>query len=330
MKIEISHDTLAKRVYDKASTEDRMRLRVSNFIKAKHHFFEQERVYLTPEELKFIAPFENQIELVDAEKVFIARSKWLARKQFIFFGVGVLIIFAVLLWFLFYYRSSNKIIERVNAELIIEKKGLTHAKDSIEQLVNTLLLQDSIQDDLRTKIQDKDSTISMTKTELQRALHELQVVNKELEIAYKKLEEHKKQLERDCDKLKIDNRNLTLKLKEQGRNTTTSSTLEQSQKLSQLARVALGKNDKPTEKQYEEAFLLARAAWEMNNKNSQAMDILSEIGNVKLNSNNGGFLNNTRPKYTYTYKQIELIINNLDKKYNYGTLSPYELKLRLK
>lgn len=331
MKIEISHDTLAKKVYEKASAEDRMRLRVVNLIKAKYHFFEQEKGYLTAEELKFIAPFEKQIDLLDTEKIFITRSKWLARKQMIIFGVVLVILFFVLTWFLIRYIRTNKNIERVNAELYVKNKDLVHAKDSIEQLVTFLLQQDSIQDELRLKIQDRDNTITMTKAELQVALQELQLKNEELKIVNSALEKSKKDLERERDKLRKDNTDLTLKLKGQIKTeTNATSALEQSRKLSQQARIALEKSDKPSDSQYQEAFKLARAAWELNNNNNQAMDVLNEINNVKLpTTNNGVFLNNTRPKYTYTQKQIEAMIRELDKKYNYGKLSPTETKLRL-
>lgn len=330
MKIEISHDTLAKKVYEKASAEDRMRLRVINFIKAKHHFFEQERVYLTAEELKFIAPFENQIDLLDAEKNFITRSKWLARKQMIIFGVVVVILFFVLSWFLIKYIRANKNVERINAELFVKNKdlefakdSLSNAKDSIEHLVNFLLQQDSIQDGLRQEIQDRDNTINMTREELEDAWRRLQLLNKALEKS-------KNDLEKERDKLKRDNTDLVLKLKGQVKtDPNKTNALEQSQKLSQQARAVLESSAKPTDNQYQEAFKLARAAWELNNNNNQAMDVLNEIKNVKIQSNNGGFLNNTRPKYTYTQSQIESMIKELDKKYNYGKLNPTETKLRL-
>jgi len=327
LKIEISHDTLAKTVFEKASAEDRMRLRVANLIKAKYLFHQEKNTFLTADELKFIAPFESQLTLSEEESRFIIRSKILARKQSIALGVVILICIAVLVWFMMGYRSANEKLRISNKTLEEKQDSLAIALEDIIGKNEDLMEKDRISRALREKVKDKQSVINMTTKELQDALNDLRVANLELEKS-------KKELEKERDKLRLDKRELTAKLKTKSADNekirSALSVVARSQKLSQTAQEILNSGDKPNEKEYKEAFRLARAAWEMSKGNSQAMDVLNRINNEKMNSSNGSFLNKTRPRYTYTYRKIEAIIRSIDSKHNYGKLSKSEINRLLR
>lgn len=328
LKIEISHDTLAKTVYDKASAEDRMRLMVLNLVKAKYQLFDQEHVYLSSDELKSIAPFERQLDLTDGEKTFVTRSRMRAQSKLIlgvvtFLAVGT-IIMGTLLWFVVYYRSNNIKMEQVNDKLTASQDSLKSANTSLGIRFEELRVKDSIHESLTERIGNDQEIIKMTNKELQDALNELSILNQ-------KLEESKRRIEQERDGLKTDKQTLTERLKKQI-NTQDEiikeklSVVEKSQQFSQRANTILSKNEKPTDEDYKEAFQLARYAWEMSKSNSQAMDVLNKIRNEKLKSTNGGFLSRNRPANTYTYRQIEDIIKKVDQKYKYGKLSNTEAR----
>ena len=323
MKIEISHDTLAKTVYDKASTEDRMRLMVGNLLKAKYQLFKEKHVYLTSDELKSIAPFERQLDLTTDEKSFLTSSKIRAQSKFI--GGGIIfvltgaIIMGTLLWFAMYYKNNNIAKELANAELLISQDSLNNVNNSLGIKFEELRIKDSIHESLTERIGNDQEIIKMTNKELQDALNELNVLNR-------KLAESKRRVEEERDGLKTDKKALTERLRTQINNQDAFikeglSGVEQSQKLSQRARTILDSREQPTDAQYKEAFQLARRAWEMSEWNSQAMDVLNLINNNKIETTSSGFLSKNRPRTTYTFDQIENIIKKVDQKYKYGKLS---------
>lgn len=329
MKIEISHDTLARTVYEKASAEDRMRLRVLNLIKTKHQLFQENQTYLNGDELKSIAQFEQQLDLTTDERSFLNRSKLLAQKQMFFIGAIVLVIIAILVAFLMYYRTNNSKIQDINSHLATSKDSLRSVNINLGIKLEELRVKDSIHKSLTERIGDDEQIIKMTNQELQNALNELKVLNE-------KLADSKRAVEQERDGLKSDKRLLTEQLIEQEKIKLENkkiqkklSIVEQSQKLSQRAHSILHNNENPTNAQYREAFRLARYAWETSKSNSQAMDVLNKIKVKKLKQNNSGFLSDNRPKYTYTYRKIEDIIKKLDQKYQYGQLSPAEVERKL-
>jgi len=323
LKIEISHDTLAKTVYDKASAEDRMRLMVGNLFKVKYRLFKEEHVYLTSEELKSIAPFEQQLDLTSDEKSFLSSSRIRARSQLIigvviFLVVGT-IIMITLGGFAYYYKNTNDKMERVHSKLMVSKDSVNTVNNSLKIKFEELRLKDSIQESLTERIGNDQEIIKMTNEELQKALTKLNILNQ-------KLEKSKQRVEQERDGLKTEKKSLTERLRVQINQQDAIikeklSVVDQSQKLSQTAHSILNSSANPTDAEYKEAFQLARYAWEMSKSNSQAMDVLNQINNSKLKSTNGGFLGKERPENTYTFRQIENIINKVDQKYRYGKLS---------
>lgn len=75
MKIELSHDLLAKKIYDKASTEDKMLIKISNFIKNRFAYFKENNVLLSKDDLNYIRPYLSLITLEKHEIIFIQRSQ---------------------------------------------------------------------------------------------------------------------------------------------------------------------------------------------------------------------------------------------------------------
>lgn len=324
MKIELSHDTLAKTVYERASANDRMRLRVLNLLRVKYQLYEVDHVLLTSEDVKAIAPFETELNLTNEEIVFLSRSKVMARKNLWIFiigsGVATFLVVATLSWFLNYYINSHNELEASNIRYRESEFALETVNKDLEVKLSELRAKDSIHLLLLERIGDDEQIIEMTNRELQSALTELRLTNQALERS-------KKALERERDKLKEDKKGLKQELtkqvkiaKEVYRTRAKLSAIDKSQKLSQHAYNLLQRK-KITEQQYKEAFQLARYAWSISKNNSQAMDVLNIIGNEKLKRSNSSFLSGDRPKNTYTYRNIEYIIERIDNRYKYGKLS---------
>lgn len=76
MRVEIAHDTLAKAIYGKASTEEKMRLRVQKMVRERYAFAqEQDGVWLQEIDLEVIGPIMEQLAVSAGEKQFIQESQ---------------------------------------------------------------------------------------------------------------------------------------------------------------------------------------------------------------------------------------------------------------
>jgi hypothetical protein len=334
LKIELSHDTLAKTVYERASANDRMRLRVLNLVKVKYQLYEVDHALLTSDEVKAIAPFEDELILTPEEQIFLRNSKIRAYRLLIAFivgaGIATFLVVGILSWFLNYYVTNHERLAASNKRHMQSELALAKTNEYLENKISELRTKDSIHTVLLDSIGYSENIIKMTTRELQDALTELHLANEQLEAS-------KRALELERDKLRQDQKGLKQELTKQVkianevyRTRAKLSAIDQSQKLSQQAQKLL-QSKNPTNQQYKEAFQLARYAWGLSKNNSQAMDVLNKINNDKLkNSGNGGFLSGDRPKNTYTYSNIERIIKKIDDRYNYGKISETEAKRLLR
>lgn len=333
MKIELSHDTLAKTVYERASASDRMRLRVLNLIRVKYQLYEVDHVLLTSEEVKAVAPFEDELSLTPEEQTFLRNSKIRANRNLIIFivgsGIATFVVVGTLLWFLSYFVANNNKLEESNKLYQESEWALEEANKDLASKLAELKTKDSMHTVLLEEIGKGEQIINMTNRELQEALTELKIANEALAASKKALEQERDKLKQDKEGLREE---LTKQVKianEVYRTRAKLSAIEKSQKLSQRAHKIL--QDKSlSENDYKEAFQLARYAWGLSKNNSQAMDVLNTIGNEKLNRSNGGFLGSERPKNTYTHSTIEQIIQKVDARHNYGKLSENEVNRLLR
>lgn len=75
MKIEISHDLLAKAIYDKVDSENKDLIKVSKFIKTKLSFSKKSGSFLSKHDLDYIDPYLSKIELKPVEVLFLKKSR---------------------------------------------------------------------------------------------------------------------------------------------------------------------------------------------------------------------------------------------------------------
>jgi WD40 repeat protein len=74
MKYELSHDILAKKVYEKSSQKDKMLRKIETFVKERHDYFLLQGVMLVKEDLEYVSPYLKQINISDEERKFIEKS----------------------------------------------------------------------------------------------------------------------------------------------------------------------------------------------------------------------------------------------------------------
>jgi hypothetical protein len=160
MKIELSHDLLAKKIYDKASTQDKMLMKIRNFIKDRFAYFKENKVLLSKEDLNYIGPYTKQLTLERYELIFIDRSKNALRlRRAAIIGLAIAVIFV-----LAYFMNKT---EEVKVE-------------SQEHLANQILEYERVENEakeLSNALVESREGLDATKEELRLALLRLQQKN---------------------------------------------------------------------------------------------------------------------------------------------------------
>lgn len=112
MRIEISHDILARKVFEKADAADRAFLRAQLLVQERCRAFKDTRSYLNANELHFIAPHRSALETVLTKDQirFIARSER-ARHQWQIWtmAVGTIVIISLIGSLIYYTNLNDKI-----------------------------------------------------------------------------------------------------------------------------------------------------------------------------------------------------------------------------
>lgn len=237
MKIELSHDLLAKKIYDKASTEDKMRMKISNFIRDRFVYFKENKVLLSKENLDYIGPYLEKLTLERAELIFIERSKRALWLKFAVVG-GIVVSIILVIAYSMNKREQRKVErqEFINKQLLEYQRVETEA----EQLSNALSAT--------------REGLDATKEELRLALLQLQQKNDTLlhdYAVYKVSQDY-------------DNEQLIKELH-----------IAQSARISELAAPIVSTNRKY-------AFQLATQAWYLNPENQQAMKIIYQAVDARL------------------------------------------------
>lgn len=188
MKIELSHDILAKNIYDRASAEDKMLLKVANFVKGRYQFYLESKSLLTGEDINYVSPYLKKIEMSKEEAAFVMRSKRVRRARWVVFlatGFVVTIIFASL--FVWAERSREFAqTQRDRAEnqaIELERK-----EDSLKLKIDELHKKEEERQKAVKKFEETDAALSASREELDKAYKELKMKNEQLEAKQKSLE----------------------------------------------------------------------------------------------------------------------------------------------
>ena len=75
MKVELAHDILAKKVYDKASSEDKLILKIEQLIRQNYNRYRERDVLMSADDLDYIQPFLEQVHIPSEQNAFIQKSQ---------------------------------------------------------------------------------------------------------------------------------------------------------------------------------------------------------------------------------------------------------------
>lgn len=174
MKVEIAHDILAKSVYQRASQGERLRLRIQGFIKQRYEYYKWKGALLTVEDLRYIEPFIEDLEISQGQKAFINESEqYLLNKQ-----------------------RRRQIMRILYVTLPIFATGMLfmgfQATEAKEYQVKTTVLRDSVEV-LKTEVEFKEKVA-------EKAQEQVEVLEKKAQEQASFLEENKEKLSEEQKK----------------------------------------------------------------------------------------------------------------------------------
>lgn len=102
-RYELRHDSLAAKIYEKITLVEKELLEIRQFLDNAWNSYEKRQLYLTSDDLKYIAPYEDRLLLNEKIQSFISQSKWsihkARRRQQSILIIGAAIIITVLSFF---------------------------------------------------------------------------------------------------------------------------------------------------------------------------------------------------------------------------------------
>jgi len=113
-RYELRHDSLATKIYEKITLVEKELLEIRQFLDNAWNNYEKRQLFLTAEDLKYIAPYEDRLFLNEKVIRFISQSKWSihkARRR----RQNILISSAVILITVLSFFSAWALRERGNA-----------------------------------------------------------------------------------------------------------------------------------------------------------------------------------------------------------------------
>jgi hypothetical protein len=163
MKIELSHDLLAKKIHEKASQEDKMLLRIRKFIQDRFTYFNESKALLSVKDINYITPYLEKLSLEAHERRFIRRSKdriWIIALSIVF------VVFSILGIIFYFINQTNKVElksrERMAAQLARYEEISQHAEELTEALTESREGLDATKEDLRMALlalQERNDTL---------------------------------------------------------------------------------------------------------------------------------------------------------------------------
>lgn len=130
MKIELSHDTLAKSIHDRFSNEDKMRAQIRQLLMERLTDYKEHSTLLSKDDLNYMDTYLDSIELSRETLNFIQKSKQRLKRRKKQISIAVTVSIALLILFNLTTRFANQ----QNEKLLADE----------EQNVNRLAQEDSL------------------------------------------------------------------------------------------------------------------------------------------------------------------------------------------
>lgn len=247
MKIEISHDILARAVFDRASSEDKMRLKIEQFIRQRYQFYLQQKALLRKSDLDYIGPFLETVYMTPDEKAFVDNSRASIRRKVILGVITTVVFILVLIAFVVILAWSYSNLAAAKKQDDEKNQRLLAAADSIAALKSSQY----------AAILDRNT--------FQKQLIES---NAQLEEAKRQLEEANNKLQTENTSLQVQNQEAVTVINE----TEKAGMQSHSRYLSAEAKLSL-----ELEKDKSKAYQLAKSSWENDHSNWEACKIIYSL-----------------------------------------------------
>jgi uncharacterized membrane protein len=345
VKLEIAHDSLAKHIYEKASAEDKLRKKIADFISTRYNFYlDNNKSLLKSDDLHYIEPHLDDIELGEKEAAFVRKSQQLEkrRQRSVIAGtIALVLLLSALTGWALWSRQLAKNHEydltlaqkdlmdkqRENHNLIHELKAkndqLEEKDKENQRLADSLAAKsgltvniDSLSDDQKKAmiitLVGNRKTLEAEKEELQE-MYESIIKREVNKIEKEKEKEKAKEIQKAKDEEAKRIKNL---LEQKHRQLMQQKELElrnaKSVALSAKALAAFEANELKT------AFQLASEAYELDKSNKEAIEVLQKIAKKKSDVFD--------KKYGPNMKDPEQIIKRFKKTYGQQSSSIIQRK----
>ena len=121
MGYELTHDTIAKQVFQKASTEAQTRRKIEKYIQERYKAHQDREARLTQDDLDYISPYLAQVNITNAQAEFVEKERTalrLARRKRQLLIVSVIIILLVfsIISGLLFFRANRATIAMGKAQ----------------------------------------------------------------------------------------------------------------------------------------------------------------------------------------------------------------------
>ena len=285
MKIEISHDILANHIYEKASADIKLRLKMKSFVTERYKYYQETAGLLTANDLDYISPYRSYLDKVISkeEMDFIFTSqmhvKYQRNKYWIFITIcGICAFIGAMSWA--YYENKNKrAIAAANATLEVTLVDLRKSNEEIQKKNKAI-------DSLFNSLGRIDNELNITAEKLFARENEAKQLAEKLEITNAQLQESNQQLNRTLAELKKANDQLKLnneKLKKDLTSTTDNLKQLKTQQTSlktannNLLKVIANSQQTTSPSAKKDIFKAAVEVWTQDKSNEAAQNILRKM-----------------------------------------------------
>ncbi len=136
MGYELIHDTIAKQIFNKASREAQTRRKIEKYIRERHQAFVERGAKLTTDDIEYINPYLQQINISPTEAMFIKRQqKANRRKRNRQIALLLAIILVLAIFSVITFQQSRNIADK---NVAIEKQK-SEVEQQKQQLENNLI-----------------------------------------------------------------------------------------------------------------------------------------------------------------------------------------------
>jgi hypothetical protein len=131
---EITHDSLAAKIWEKVSSEEKGIMEVQSFITSSYQIYKTRKVLLSKQDISYIQPYIGKINSGEEEIQFIGKSKAFYKRRRLFIVSAIIIVFILLCFGILYANDARNKALRAKKVAEITLKHLLSEQEKRTQL----------------------------------------------------------------------------------------------------------------------------------------------------------------------------------------------------